>query len=60
MKYLVLLFSVVLFAACGGEATEHAESSTIDTVSNVDSVQQQEEDEMAEEIIEGSFDALNR
>lgn len=57
MKYALLILSVILFTACGADEASVNNNQNTDSL---DSVQQREEDEMSEEIIEGSFDALNR
>ena len=66
MKYLVLLFSVILFAACDGEAdTDKVYTDSLKkagmTDEQIDSLQRvKEEEEMSEHVIEGAFEALNR
>lgn len=61
MKYLFLFTCTLLFAACGNDdqTTEQSTASKADSVAHADSLQK-ESDEMSEEVIENSFDALNR
>lgn len=61
LKYITLLFIVILFAACGNEEKPPVGNTPTRTADSTDSVKKaQEEEEMAEEIIEGSLETLNR
>lgn len=59
MRYLFILLSVVIFTSCT-ENTASKEAINTDSTQKVDSATQHEDDEMTKEIIEGSFEALNR
>ncbi|MCB0700401.1 MAG: hypothetical protein H6551_12310 [Chitinophagales bacterium] len=59
MKYLVFIAAIVMFTACGDNKKDSSQTTTENTDS-LQKAQQAEEEEMSEEIIEGSFDALNR
>lgn len=56
MKYLAILFLSFTLASCDN----HNADGTVSNQDSLDSVRQAQEDEMSEEIIESSFDALNR
>lgn len=61
MKYLSFI-AILFIAACANEGTTE-QVNHADPTLNRDSLaeqQKQEEEEVAEELIEGSFDALNR
>lgn len=60
MKYLTLIAAIIFLSACGDTAANKGADHS-DTTEMTDSMKRvQEEEEMSEEIIEGSFDALNR
>lgn len=59
MKYLSIFALVLALSACGGDAGNTSGHSSTSNADSLDSVHKAE-DEVAEEIIEGSFDALNR
>lgn len=59
MRYFIVFLSVVIFSSCA-ENTGSGEAATADSTQKVDSTAQHEDDEMTKEIIEGSFEALNR
>ncbi len=58
MRYISIFIFALALSACGGESssTNHAGTSNADSLDSVHKV----EEEVAEELIEGSFDALNR
>lgn len=58
-RYALILLSAITFASCAGN-TEKADTPASDSAKHADSLRQHEEDEMAEEVIRGSFEALNR
>lgn len=68
MKYTVLLACSLFLFSCGGEEhgkikeeAEPVKENMFDTVGRADSIKKaKEEEEVSEEIIENSFDALNR
>lgn len=61
IKYITILFTVILFAACGNEEKPPMDNPQTHTADSTDSVKKaHEEEEMAEEIIEGSLETLNR
>lgn len=58
-KYLFILFAAVVLASCAGDG-EKSKVPVNDSTRHADSMRQKEEDEMTEEVIKESFDALNR
>lgn len=59
MRYCIILLSVVILSSCAENAGSD-KPTTADSTQKVDSTAQHEDDEMTKEIIEGSFEALNR
>lgn len=60
MRYLSFIIAIVLLTSCGNEAANEGGGHS-DTTEMTDSMKRvHEEEEMSEEIIEGSFDVLNR
>ena len=59
MRYLFIIAALAI-ASCSSD-TEQSTLPASDTTAQSDSLKKQEEsDEMTKEVIEGSFDALNR
>lgn len=59
MRYLFIIAALAI-ASCSSD-TEQNNVPATDTAAHNDSLKKQEEsDEMTKEVIEGSFDALNR
>ena len=58
MRYLSIFILAVTLSACGGDesTTNNTDTPNADSLDSVHKV----EEEVAEELIEGSFDALNR
>lgn len=65
MKQLLYIATILVLASCGSEATD-GEQAAVPADTTLTQVQQdsldkaKEEEEMAEHVIEGSLDALNR
>lgn len=59
MRYLLFIAVAITLSSCGAETTTDSHTPNTDSTT-VDSAQQHQDDEVAEEIIENSFDALNR
>lgn len=59
MRYLLFIIASITLGSCGAENTTDTHNDHKDSTA-VDSAQQHHDDEVAEEIIENSFDALNR
>lgn len=59
MRYLAILFTTIILASCAGDGGK-TDAPLTDSAKRADSARQHEEDKMAEEVIRGSFEALNR
>lgn len=59
MRHLIFLLALVVFTSCGNETNTTNSTSEVSNADSLDSVRKVEE-EVSEELIEGSFDALNR